>query len=134
MTEIEPAQAIPIIQAATRDLVTKAAGLARALAAVPEGDGTMLDNTLIVLMSENGERHHSEGIEWPTLLIGGQKMGFNTDGRTFIYPGVRNVNNRQMSNLFNTLGHSAGIDLNYFGAEGASRIAAGPLNEIWQPA
>ncbi|MEE2788476.1 MAG: DUF1552 domain-containing protein [Myxococcota bacterium] len=133
MSEIEPAQAIPIIQAATRDLVTKAAGLARSLAAVPEGDGTMLDHTLIVLMSENGERHHSEGIEWPTLLIGGQKMGFKTDGRTLVYPGHRHANNRQMSNLFNTIGHAAGMDLNHFGAEGASRIAPGPLSEIWRP-
>ena len=119
-----------LVTAATRTLVDKAAGLARALAAVPEEGGSMLDNTLIIAMSENGETHHSSGYEWPILLIGGANMGFHTDGRTTVFPGVRNSANRQLSNFFNTLGHAGGLDLNTFGAEGASRIAYGPLSEL----
>ena len=130
MTEMPPEVAIPVIQAATRDLVGKAAGLARALARVPEGNGTMLDNTLICVMSENGEQHHSEGLEWPALLIGGQGMGFRNDGRTTVFPRMDTAGHRQISNLFNTFGHAAGIDLNDFGGEGSARIALGPLDEI----
>ena len=130
MTEVSSEVAIPVIRAATRELVGKAAGLARALAQVPEGDGTMLDNTLICVMSENGEQHHSEGLEWPCLLIGGQGMGFQNDGRTTVFPRVGSAGHRQVSNLFNTFGHAAGIDLNDFGGEGSSRIALGPLQEI----
>jgi hypothetical protein len=130
MTEVPPEVAIPVIQAATRDLVGKAAHLARALAQVPEGNGTMLDNTLICVMSENGEQHHSEGLEWPCLLIGGQGMGFQTDGRTTVFPRMGTTGHRQVSNLFNTFGHAAGMDLNDFGGEGSARIALGPLGEI----
>lgn len=128
---IDPAAAIPVIRAATRELVSKAAGLARALHATPEGNGTMLDNTLIIVMSGNGEQHHSSAEEWPLLLIGGQNMGFHNDGRTTVFPGVRNANNRQVSNFFNTLGYAAGIDLDDFGGEGTSRIAPGPLSQLW---
>ena len=42
------------------------------LAATPEpnGEGTMLDNTLIVYTSDSGEVQHSHGNHWPFLLIG----------------------------------------------------------------
>lgn len=126
-------EAIPVIAAATRDLVSKAAGLARALAEVPEDGGSMLDNTLIVLMSDNGEQHHSEGIEWPLLLIGGQNLGFLNDGRSTVFPGVNSAENRQLSNFFNTLGYAAGQELDDFGDEGSGRIALGPLSELWEP-
>jgi hypothetical protein len=44
---------------------------------------------------------------------------------------VDNPNNRQVSNLFNALGHAAAEDLNTFGGEGIKRIAEGPLSEFW---
>ncbi|MEM9192496.1 MAG: hypothetical protein AAGF12_25200 [Myxococcota bacterium] len=119
----------------SRSYVRMIANLARSLAATPEasGDGSMLDNTLILYMSDNGEKHHSKAEEWPTLLVGGNNLGFKTDGRTVIYPRFGAANNRQMSNLFNSLGHAAGADMNEFGMEGSQRIAPGPLSEIWAP-
>jgi hypothetical protein len=56
-----------------------------------------------------------------------------SDGRTTVFPGVNASNNRQLSNLFNTLGYAAGTELDDFGAEGSSRIAEGPLSELWEP-
>jgi hypothetical protein len=111
------------------------AQMAQALDATPEagGEGTMLDNTLMLYMSDNGEKHHSKAEEWPMLLVGGQNLGFRTDGRSVVFPRVGNDANRQVSNMFNTLGHAAGMELNDFGAEGPSRIAEGPLSEIWAP-
>lgn len=44
--------------------------IAEALAAIPEGEGTMLDNTVIVYTSDNGETHHSSGVNYPILLLG----------------------------------------------------------------
>ncbi|MCX7306410.1 MAG: DUF1552 domain-containing protein, partial [Afipia sp.] len=46
------------------------AGLATKLQAVPEGDGTMLDNTLIVYLSDSGDSHHPNLREWPIVLLG----------------------------------------------------------------
>jgi arylsulfatase A-like enzyme len=88
----------------------------------------MLDHTIIVYMSDNGEQHHSRADEWPVLLIGGGALGLKTDGRTVIYPTIGKPGNRQVSNLFNTLGHATGNpSLNEFGGEGSLRIAKGPL-------
>lgn len=122
-----------IAQVTTRhvELIAK---LARALLATPEvgsGGGTMLDNTAIVFMSDNGEQHHSEAREWPALLVGGDALGLKTDGRTVVYPAEGTANNRQFSNLFNTLGHALGDTMmNAFGSEGTARIAMGPLSEL----
>lgn len=110
------------------------ARLARTLLATPEvgaGGGTMLDHTAILFMSDNGEQHHSEGREWPTLLVGGDGLGLRTDGRTVVFPAEGATNNRQYSNLFNTLGHVLGdTTMNAFGSEGPTRIAMGPLSEL----
>ena len=81
------------------------------LASIKEGTGTMLDNTLIVYIGDNGEQHHSTASEFPTLLIGGRGMGMKPGGRTLIYPGLTAQNHRQISNVWNTLGHLAGAPL-----------------------
>ncbi len=113
--------------------VSMMASMAQSLEATPEAgaDGTMLDHTLMLYMSDNGEKHHSQAEEWPMLLVGGERLGFKTDGRTVVFPRHGNDNNRQVSNMFNTLGHAADDDLNDFGGEGVKRIAEGPLSEIW---
>jgi hypothetical protein len=43
------------------------------LAAIPEGDGTMLDNTLIFFFCEVGQWHEHRNI--PLALIGGKNFG-----------------------------------------------------------
>jgi hypothetical protein len=115
----------------TRRQVDLVASLARRLLAVPEDGGTMLDHTVIVYIGDNGEQHHSQALEFPVLLLGGRALGLRTGGRSVVYPGVRIARtHRQLSNLWNTLGHLAGIELNAFGREGPNRIAEGPLSEL----
>ena len=112
------------------DLIAR---MARTLEATPEGDGTsMLDHTVILYMSDNGEKHHASGKEWPMLLVGGGALGFQTDNRTVLHPSHGSQGYRQVSNLFNTFGHAAGDEtLNTFGQESASqRQAQGPLSEL----
>jgi hypothetical protein len=58
-------------------------------------------------------------------------MGLQVAGQTLVYPKFDNPNNRQLSNLFNTLGFAAGEELVDFGNEGPNRIAEGELTEIW---
>jgi len=121
---------VDAIHAVSREHVRLVANLARALDAVPEGNGTMLDHTAIIYLSDNGEQHHSTASEWPVLLVGGGELGLRTDGRTVVFPGVDDSNNRQLSNLFNTLGYAAGGVLDDFGEEGQTRITEGPLSEL----
>jgi uncharacterized protein YndB with AHSA1/START domain len=37
---------------------------------VPEGSGTMMDNTLIVYTSNNADAQHTSGATWPVMLLG----------------------------------------------------------------
>ncbi len=63
------------------------ARIASALSSIPEGDGTMLDNTIIVYTSDNGETHHSSGVNYPILLLG-DASGRLAKGRYFAPPVV----------------------------------------------
>jgi hypothetical protein len=103
----------------------------------------MLDTTVIVYVSDNGEQHHSTGTEFPVLLLGGSGIGLRTGGRTIVYPGLDTggSGHRQLSNLWNTLGRLTGampfalspttrVDFNAFGNEGPARVATGPLSEL----
>lgn len=52
------------------------AALAKKLQAIPEGDGTMLDNTLIYCGVESGTNHSHDPNDMQYLLVGGRNMGF----------------------------------------------------------
>lgn len=104
--------------------------------------GSMLDHTVIVYISDNGEQHHSTASEFPVVLIGGSALGLKTGGRTIVYPGVTTggAGHRQVSNLWSTLAKLAGaapidvgstrVDFDNFGTEGIARVASGPLSEL----
>ena len=66
------------------------------------------------------------------LLLGGDNMGFKTDGRSVVYPRSGHPNNRQTSNMFNSLLHGVGAPTDDFGHnDPKTRVAPGPLAEIW---
>ena len=43
---------------------------AKKLESIPEGNGTMPDNTVIVYLSDGAEGHHSRTWEWPFVMLG----------------------------------------------------------------
>jgi hypothetical protein len=90
------------------------AALMKKLAKVKEGDGTMLDNTVIVYLSDGAESHHSRCWEWPMVVIGhgGKKL---KTGRYLDYPGYGQKGHRTTANLFTTLLQIAGSDREMFG-------------------
>ena len=62
------------------------AELASKLKAVPEGDGTMPDNTTIIYFSDAGNEHHVNLSEWPYVVIGGSGGRMKPAGRFIRYP------------------------------------------------
>ena len=44
--------------------------LMQSLESVPEGNGTMMDNTLIVYTSGNADKQHTSASTWPFILLG----------------------------------------------------------------
>ncbi|QDU19777.1 DUF1552 domain-containing protein [Urbifossiella limnaea] len=108
------------------------AGLLRKLQAVPEGNGTMLDNTVLVYLSDGAESHHSRCWEWPMVVIGDLGGKLKT-GRYVDYPGYGLPGHRTTANLYLTLLHLAGARRDTFGsADPALKDLdqTGPLAEL----
>ena len=74
----------------------------------------MLDNTLIVYLSDSGDSHHPGLKEWPVLLLG-SLGGRLKAGRAIEYPKYGMKGHRTMSNLFCSLLHAAGKPRDTFG-------------------
>lgn len=109
------------------------ARLAAKLQAVPERDGTMLDNTLIVYFSDAAEKHHASTSEWPFVLIGGLGEKLKLTGRYLQFPGHSKAGHHTIANLYNTIAHAVGIDQNRFGQLDPNLDEAtqtGPLREL----
>lgn len=112
---------------------TRIAEFARKLNRVREGDGTMLDNTVIVYLSDGAEGHHSRCWEWPMVVLGNIGGRLRT-GRYLDYPGYGQRNHRTTANFFLTLLHLAGqSSRETFGvSDGGLRDLdqSGPLSEL----
>jgi hypothetical protein len=76
--------AAPVLATKNRWHLQKVAELAERLRAVPEGDGTLLDHTLIVVMDEISHGSHGHD-QWPVVMIGGFGGEFRT-GRYIRFP------------------------------------------------
>ena len=48
------------------------------LESIPEGSGTMMDHTLIVYTSNNADKQHTSGANWPVMLLGNFDGAFKT--------------------------------------------------------
>jgi hypothetical protein len=102
--------------------------LIEALESVPEGSGTMMDNTLIVYTSNNAEKQHSSGETWPFVLIGSCGGVFKTGCFTQL-DGSRPINALYASFL-----QAAGVPCERFNM--SKQMAAkydsgsGPLKEV----
>ena len=92
------------------------AGLIRKLQTVPEGEGTMLDHTTIVYLSDSAESHHSRCWEWPFVLIG-NAGGALKSGRYLEYPYWGRTGHKTLGNLYATLLHAAGKPRPFFGVK-----------------
>ncbi|MBL8794343.1 MAG: DUF1552 domain-containing protein [Planctomycetia bacterium] len=91
------------------------AKLAQTLATVKEGDGTLLDNTLIVYLSDSGDGHHPQLHEWPVVLLGNLGGKLKTAGRYLQFPAYGSKNHRTMANFYCTLLHAVGKPRDKFG-------------------
>jgi hypothetical protein len=103
----------------TRYYVSQLAYLAGRLAAMPEGNATVLDNSCLMFLSNmwSGSRHDSSKV--PVLLVGGLG-GTLTTGRVLDYTG-RSNEDRKLCSLYLSLMNRMGVSTERFGD------ATGPL-------
>jgi hypothetical protein len=99
-----------------------------ALESVPEGSGTMMDHTLIVYTSNNADKQHTNGANWPVMLLG-QMDGIFKSGCFTQLDGKRPINA-----LYATLLEAVGQRCERFNMD--EKLAkkfdsgSGPLKEI----
>jgi hypothetical protein len=98
------------------------------LESVPEGSGTMMDHTLIVYTSNNADKQHTDGANWPVMLLGNFDGAFKTGCFTQL------DGNRPINALYTTLLRAAGQDCDRFNMNDqlAKKFDAGsgPLREL----
>jgi len=82
---------------------------------VPEGKGTMFDNTMIMYFPENGETHHGVGSEAPFLIISGSGCNLDMAGRYVRLPYLGNEGHKTLGNLYTTLLNAHGNPIKHYG-------------------
>ncbi|QGJ72315.1 Hypothetical protein PBC10988_40330 [Planctomycetales bacterium 10988] len=105
----------------------------RALDQIPEGNGTMLDRTIVVYLSDGAETHHSQCFEWPFVVLGTGDGKIKSGGRYLQFPNYANRGHRTINSLYNTLLHAAGIPYDTFGTMDPNLtedMHHGPLTEM----
>jgi len=104
------------------------AKLVQELESVPEGSGTMMDNTLIVYTSNNADYQHTSGKNWPVMLLGNYDGAFKTGCFTQL-DGKRPINA-----LYTSILRASGVEVDRYNM--SEKMAAkfdsgtGPIKEI----
>lgn len=98
------------------------------LESVPEGSGTMMDNTVIVYTSNNADKQHTNGANWPVMLLGNLDGAFKSGCFTQL-DGKRPINA-----LYTSLLRAAGQNVDRFNMDDKMAkkfdVANGPLKEV----
>jgi hypothetical protein len=98
------------------------------LESIPEGDGSMMDNTLIVYTSNNADKQHTNGANWPFMLLG----DLSGKLKTGLY--TRVGGKRPINALYATLLHAIGAPCDRFNMEkniaGKYDTHLGPIEEL----
>ncbi|MEM6364330.1 MAG: DUF1552 domain-containing protein [Planctomycetota bacterium] len=98
------------------------------LESVHEGSGTMMDNTLIVYTSNNADRQHTSGANWPVMLLGDLDGAFKTGCFTQL------DRRRPINALYTSLLRAAGQNVDRFNMNETLAkkydAATGPLKEV----
>ena len=134
-----------------RHMAERTAALLEQLKGTPEDSGTMLDNTLVVFMSDSAETQHSAANNWPFVLLGNlggrirtnqlvlypmreHTLGDQRPGEIKKGPGGKALSsNPTINTLYNTLLHAVGDQRPHFNLIGEDRenpTLAGPLAEL----
>jgi len=102
--------------------------LMQALESMPEGNGTMMDNTLIVYTSNNADKQHTNGADWPFVLLG------NCGGRIKTGQYTKLDGRRPINALYTTILRAIGNPNDRFnmdkGIANVHDTKVGPIEEL----
>ena len=116
-----------------RKCMEKLAKFIAKLESIPEGDGSMMDNTLVIFLSDSAEAHHPGCNEWPFVIIGDLGGRLKLGNRYLRYPWYGKPGHRTIASLYTSLLHAVGDRRQTFGIHdnGIKDLNQdGPLAEI----
>lgn len=105
----------PVREAILKSHMAQVARIVGKLKSVPEGKGTMFDNTTIIYMPETGDTHHGAGTEAPTLVLTGRNSKLNLGGRYLRLPYHAHEGHQTLGNWYTTLLNAYGNPLAHYG-------------------
>lgn len=82
---------------------------------IPEGSGTMFDNTMIMYFPENAETHHSHGTEAPYIIMSGDNCNLDIAGRYIRLPYHATEGHKTIGNWYTTLLNAHGNPIKHYG-------------------
>ena len=85
------------------------------LKSVPEGNGTMFDNTTIIYMPETGDTHHGWGTEAPMVILTGANSKLDMAGRYIRLPYHLSEGHKTLGNWYTTLLNAHGNPTEHYG-------------------
>ena len=91
------------------------ATLVTKLKAIPEGNGTMFDNTTIIYMPETGAGHHTPVTEAPMVVMTGKNSKLDIAGRYIRLPFHATEGHKTLSNWYTTLLNAYGNPIKHYG-------------------
>ncbi len=99
--------------------------LAAALSKISEGNGTALDNSVMIYTSDNGEAHHSAKQRWPLAILGDAGGRLKTAGAFRRFAKGSN----SLPDLWLTLAAALSVETGDF-AQGTRELVRGPIAEF----
>lgn len=91
------------------------ANLAKKLKAVPEGNDNMLDNTMIIYMSDSGDAHHGQLNQWPFVVVGGGANKMKLPGRYIQFPEYGKTGHKTIGNWWTSVLNAYGDPIKHYG-------------------
>lgn len=89
--------------------------LASKLDSIPEGDGSLFDNTTIIYMPETGAGHHGPDTEAPMVILSGKNSKLDIAGRYIRLPFHGTPGHKTLSNWYTTLLNAYGNPIAHYG-------------------
>lgn len=102
------------------------------LKSVPEGDGTMFDNTMLCYFPDGGETHHAHGTEFPFVVLSGSNVPLNLGRRYVRLPYWGREGHKTLGNWYTTILNAFGNPIEHYGALDLTlkHDQAGPISSL----
>ena len=102
------------------------------LKSVPEGSGTMFDNTMICYFPSSGETHHAHGFEFPFLIMAGDNAKLSLGRKYIRLPYWGTEGHKTLGNFYTSILNAYGNPIKHYGDldPGLKGIQTGPIKEL----